>query len=296
MTRMMQAWRDARLDRLIERELLDGLPRRARARLHDRLRRDARARARYDRAVEALRVLEGDVDVAPFELSLVERWLADDGDAPEPARARVLGGWPTLAAVLTAVLVVLWAGPLGNPGTLRRLADDDGWQARGGGAAQGLALEALCAPDRADAAAVRVRVRDCRLTELMGLAARVPEGRRGQLTLFGVDAQGDPMFYVPTPVAPAGATVTPGRFRALPLAVRLRVNHAPGPLRIYGVLAPRVATVDEVRAFAAALASQPAAAPGDAPWTARVPADAVAPLCPEPSACTAAELALLVRP
>lgn len=302
--RWPRSLRDALLDRAIDRELLVGLSARRRAALHERLRRDPRARARYDRAVEALRVLEGDVDVAGSELDVVGRWLADDLGATDPAPERRT--WPAVLAVLAAALVVLWISPLRDPGSLARWTDDDAWQARGGGPRDGLALEALCGPDEADPAARRVRARDCSLADLMGLAYRVPAGTDGRLTVFGIDAQGDAMFYLPTPRDPAGATgveVETDRWRALDLAVRLRVNHAEGRLRIYGLVAPSVATVDEVEALAHALAPLPPAEPGDSPWTARVAASpdhaaaaALARLCPDLARCSAAELQLTLRP
>lgn len=315
--------RDAWIDRAIERELTVGLTARRRVRLHDRLRRDPRARARYDRAVEALRVLEGDVDVAPSELDVVGRWLADDWGAPR-SEAPERRAWPAVLAVIAAALVLLWISPLRDPSALRPWSDDDGWQARGGPPSQGLALEALCGPDEADPAALRVRARDCGLTDLMGLAYRVPEGTEGRLTVFGVDDQGDAMFYLPTPDDPTTATVQAGRWRALSLAVRLRVNHAPGRLRIYGLVAPSEATVAEVEALARALASWAPAEPGDPPWTVRLatasaggsqaPDDdalagaraALERLCPdafgsppppaEAASCSAAELNLTLRP
>jgi len=301
MIRLPRSLRDAWLDRAIERELTVGLSPRRRARLHERLRRDPRARARYDRAVEALRIFEGDVDVAPSELDVVGRWLADDLGAPRPAVER--RAWPAVFAVLAAALVLLLVSPLRDPSSLRPWTGDDGWQARGAGEGDGLALEALCGPDEADPTALRVRARECSLADLLGLAYRVPAGTRGELTVFGIDANGDVMFYLPTPVEAAGATVEPGRWRALSLAVRLRVNHAPGPLRIYGLVAPTVATTAEVEALARQLASQPAAAPGDAPWITRVSPELLARLCPDlPSAtatepdCRAAELHLTLDP
>jgi hypothetical protein len=301
----LRSLRDAWLDRAIERELLVGLRPRRRARLHERLRRDPRARDRYDRAVEALRVLEGDVDVAPSELDLVGRWIADDLGLPRPAAAP-RRAWPAVFATLAAALVLLLASPLRDPDALRPWVGDDGWQARGGAGEPGLALEALCGPDEPDDTARRVRVRDCSLSDLLGLAYRVPAGTRGQLTVFGIDAQGDAMFYVPTPSDPAGVSIDPGRFRALPLAVRLRVNHAPGSLRIYGLVAPSVATAHEVQALVEQLAPLPAAAPGDPPWTTRVAPESLARLCADASPssparastsrCLAAELHLSLRP
>lgn len=294
---MMRSLREARVDRWIERELGEGLAPRRRARLHEVLRRDPRARARYDRAVEALRVLEGDVDVAPSELEVVGRWLAADREATAPVAVldHARRWWPALLAGLTAALALLWIGSLTGGRALQPWSDD-GWQARGPGRADGLALEALCGSETLEGAAPILRPRDCGLSDLMGLAYRVPADREGQLTVFGVDAQGDPMFYLPTPAEATGAAVEAGHWRALPLAVRLSVNHAAGPLRIYGLVAPSVATVDEVRSFAEQLAPLRSAEPGDPPWTARVEPRSLRRLCPEPSSCDAAELRLTLRP
>ncbi|MCA9711223.1 MAG: hypothetical protein KDK70_35625 [Myxococcales bacterium] len=288
---------DAWLDRWIERELLHGLSPRRRAWLHARLRADPRARARYDRAVTALRVLEGDAAVASVELELVGRWLAGDADPrPEGAARRAFDGRlvPAAVAAVVAALVILWVGPLRELGALRPWTEGhDGWGVRGGEAGA-LALEVLCGPD--DTPDPELRVRECRPRDLMGFGYRVPQGTHGTLTLFGIDADGDPMYYLPTPVDPAGVTVEPGHWRALRLAIRLRVNHAPGPLRVYGLVAPRVATTQEVAAWVEQLAPQPAAAPGDRPWTERVDPQRLQRLCATSTDCAAAELALDLRP
>lgn len=284
---------DARLDRWIERELTEGLSPRRRARLHQRLRTDPRARARYDRAVCALRVLEGDVPVAAFELDLVGRWLADDAGAVAPSQS-TRRAWPVVLAAVAAALLLLWVSPLRDPGALsldERL--DESFMARGGDR-DGLALEVLCGP--AETPDPELRIRDCGHRDLMGFAYRVPEATRGTLTLFGVDADGDPMFYRPTPVDPAGVTVDPGRWQALPLGVRLWVNHAVGPLRVYGLVAPRVATPDQVRAWVQQLAPQSPAAPGGSPWIDRVDPSSLRSVCSDPTDCHAAELDLRVRP
>lgn len=303
------------LDHRIERELTVGLSPRRRARLHQRLRADPRARARYDRAACALRVFEGDTDLAPFELDLVGRWLADDQAAqgatrsaegragPEESRAGPAEDgagpsrrmWPAVLGALVAALLVLWVSPLSDPGALRPWTEqwDDGWQARGG-ARDGLALEVLCGP--ADTPDPALRVRDCRHRDVMGIAYRVPAPVRGTLSIFGVGAHGDPMFYLPTPVDPAGRTVDPGHWRALRLAIRLSVNHAPGSLRIYGLVGPEVATPDQVRTWVRQLAPQSPAAPGDPPWTDRIDRASLSPVCPDPATCHAAELHLRLLP
>lgn len=298
---MRRAWSDARLDRLIERELTEGLSARQRTRLHDRLRQDSRARARYDRAVNALRVFEGDAEFASIEFDVVERWLSDTGPVAAPG-ADAWRWWPALTAALAAALVLLWLGPrvpLGErPFALDEDRDrDDSWQAKGPGASGGLALEVLCGPpSSSDATPVALRARDCQLGDRMGFAYRVPEHATGQLTLFGVDVDGDVMYYLPTPVDPAGATVTPGRWQPLPVAIELSVNHVPGALRIYGLVAPSVATSDEVSAWAAALAPEAPATVGDPPWIERIDAPMLSRVCPPSTECHAAELSLTLRP
>ncbi|MCA9648526.1 MAG: hypothetical protein H6712_03310 [Myxococcales bacterium] len=293
---MRRALGPARLDRWIERELISGLPPRKRARLHEQLRRDPQARARYDRAVSALRVLEGDGDLAPSELDLVGRWLADELD-PEGAEPRAEGArrwWPAMMTVLAAALVLLWAGPLQQASAPWWEGRDDGWQARGAASTGRLALEALCVAEGVDAPSRRARARECTRRDLMGFAYRVETGIDGQLTLFGVDADGDPMFYLPTPVDPSTPAVVAGRWRALKIAVRLSVNHATGPLRVYALVSPTAATADEVRGWAEQLAGQPAAGSGDAPWIERVSTESLARACPTLARCQAAELAFTI--
>lgn len=292
----------ARLDRWIERELLEGLPPRKRSRLHEQLRRDATARARYDRAVAALRVFEGDDLLAPTELEVVERWLSQDqgpladGSAQTVARR---SWWPALITAVAAALVVLWVSPLQQARSPWWEGRDDGWQARGAASTGALAIEVLCVADApGDAQHGPARVRECSRQDLMGFAYRVEPSVGGYLTVFGVDADGDPMFYLPTPVDADVPTemqaVKADRWRALPLAVRLAVNHAAGPLRVYGLVSPTAATADEVRTFAEQLAPQAAAGPGDDPWIERVRTDGLARVCPTLARCEAAELSFTV--
>lgn len=294
----------ARLDRWIERELLEGLPSRKRTRLHEQLRRDASARARYDRAVAALRVLEGDDLIAPTELEVVQRWLSDDHGPLGDGSAQTVTSrswWPALITAVAAALVVLWVSPLQHARSPWWEGRDDGWQARGSASTGALAIEVLCVADAPGGGTEPgpARVRQCSRQDLMGFAYRVEPKVAGTLTVFGVDADGDPMFYLPTPVDADVPTpmqaVEAGRWRALPLAVRLAVNHAAGPLRVYGLVSPTAATADEVRAWAEQLAPQAAAAgPGDDPWIERVRTDGLARVCPTLARCQAAELSLTV--
>ena len=191
-------------------------------------------------------------------------------------------------------LVLLWAGPLQQASAPWWEGRDDGWQARGAASTGRLALEALCVAEGVDAPSRRARARECTRRDLMGFAYRVETGIDGQLTLFGVDADGDPMFYLPTPVDPSTPAVVAGRWRALKIAVRLSVNHATGPLRVYALVSPTAATADEVRGWAEQLAGQPAAGSGDAPWIERVSTESLARACPTLARCQAAELAFTI--
>lgn len=299
---LLRRTRDGWVDRFIERELVEGLPPRDRQRLHDRLRRDPVARARYDRAADGLRVLEGEPVLADGELDMVGRWLADTlgAEASEASTADVpaRSWWPALASLAAVALVLLWARPMMTPGAWQVLADrDDGWQARGPGNGGALGLEVLCLaePSPKDPRP-SPRRRDCAKRDLMGFAYRTQPGLSGTLTLFGVDAEGDPMYYLPTPIDPSTATVRSGSWQALPMAVRLSVNHAPGPLRVYGLVSPVAPTAQEVAQWARVLAPLPAATVGDASWSERVPADTLRRVCPSAADCFAAELRLVVEP
>lgn len=287
---------DARVDRWIEDELVGGLSASKRRKLHARLREDAKARARYDRAVAAIRVLEGDGDFAPTEIDVVGRWLAQSWEGASEATPE-RRWWPAVAAALAAAVLLVWVSPLGEPGALDPWTEQhDGWQARGASSDGTLALEVLCVENGSEQPEGPLRVRECASPDLMGFAYRVAPQTSGSLTLFGIDADGDPMFYMPTPVDASTAAVEPARWRALPLAVRVGVNHADGPLRVYGLVSPVAPTHEDVEAWVEELAPMDAADSGDAPWLDRVRPGTVSRVCPSRSDCHAAELRLTVAP
>lgn len=303
-----------KLRRRIERALLGELSAADRTDLFTTLRGDPVARAEYDRAASALRVLEGDAAVAPFEIDLVESWLVADLEqvqATSPTRAleRLFGGWRTwmsLAfAAAAAILVVLLTRT--GPGVLHR--DDDGaFTVKGPGRDAVLAIDALCGTDRAVAAAggdalVSASSAGCDRDDTLAFSLRVAPGHPGVVSLFGVDSDGDRMYYAPTPDDPHAVSVKPGAWRPVGAGVKLSVNHAPGPVRVYAVLAPRAATVQEVDALATALADASPAVDGSPSWIDRLLLGAsmddrqvLRGLCPSRSACHAAELDFVIRP
>lgn len=274
----------------IERALLGELDADARRALQVRLRGDIGLRRAWDTAIEAMRVLENDAAVSEAELALVEGWVLDDVPGQAPASAR---GWPRIS-VLFALAAALLAIVLVAP---RPIATEQApLRARGMSAPGHLTVQALCGPDDAPAEALAGGAEPrCRADDVLGFAYFVqPDAHGRRLTLFGVDADGDPMYYAPTPVDDAAIDVELGRWAAVDAGVKLSVNHAEGPLRIYAVLAPRAATVDEVRALAADLASLPAARVGDPPWPQRLGRPTLDGLCPAAGDCDAVELRLWI--
>jgi hypothetical protein len=271
--------------RRIERALAGELSPSARASLWVQLRGDPQARARYDAAVLALRLLEGDVPIAAAELELVEDWVIADQPADAPASTGAWGRLSLLFALAAAIVLAFVLRP-------RPVPEDDGMAVKGMDARGRLAIEALCGAARGDA----VRPLQCAPDDVLGFAYRIdPQARGRYLTLFGIDADGDAMFYAPTPADDAAIAVVAGRWQAVDLGVKLSVNHAEGPLWVYALLADRPATVEEVRGWVERLSLAPTPAMGDRrPWPRRIGAADLHGLCRSADACDVAQLRLTI--
>lgn len=308
MNRTDNKWR-----RRIERALLGELPPNQRTELHTALRGDASLRAEYDRAALALRLLEGVSETTPpvgsFELDLVESWLvADIAAATESTTVQTVRRWLSLrnwvsiagAATAAALMVVLAPSPGPDP-------VGDGMVARGSAGMTALALDALCG-DESVVSAVGgdglTSVADgCRADDTLAFSYYLDAMQGGHLSLFGIDADGDTMYYAPTPGDESSIAVKPAAWRAVGVGVNLKVNHAAGTVRVYGLVSPRVPTVEQVDAFASALAEQPAAVDARPSMTQgwldrlgrdRQAAAAVRAVCPTPAACHAAEFSFVI--
>lgn len=258
------------------------------------LRGDAAARGRYDQAIAALRLLENDAPIASIEIDMVQDWVLADVAAAETAAAEdaVPASWwrrlPLLFAVAAAVLLAVVLRP--PPGPVGR---DDAFAVRGADDRGRLAITALCGP--ADPQQGPLARQPCDEDDVLGFAYRVDPRAQGRvLVLFGVDADGDPMFYAPTPADEAPITVVAGDLQAVDTGVALAVNHAVGPLDVYAVLLPSAATVAQVRSWAARLAAADAG-PSDVPWPQRIGDPELGGLCPTEDACDVAQLRLRVR-
>lgn len=287
-------WTRAKVWRRIEDAVSGRLDEPERAALFEELRENDAARADYDLTFEAMRELE-QAPVAQAELDVVEAWLVSDLQAQTVAK---VAWWrrPWMGAVLAvaaaAVLVVVLAPPGGGP-------EDDGFQARGAGDFRGLAIDALCPQGAGSAGRQGLKPAaqyGCALTQTLSFAYRVdPAAAAGTLSLFGIDAVGDVLYYAPTPSDAAGVDARPGTWTPLPMVVQLDVNHEAGAVVVYGLVSSQAPTVAQVDAMAASLADMGPAAIGDAAWHRRLSEDpSVAALCPEPTSCESAELSFTI--
>jgi hypothetical protein len=303
------------LRRLIERELIAGIAAWRRRTLIERVRGNPDQRRGWDRAIAAFRVLE-QREVSGFELDQVERWLFEDLDAAgvvadRPAREGVGRRWTTLALTLVSVAAVgllVWIDP-GSPTpiTLAVIDDADDMQPRGeDGWTRPLALELVCGSPARPAAS-----RGCNLDELLGFSLRLGDESldpsaasalaRAPLytSVFGIAADGELLYYLPTPIEPSHATLRLGTgWQALPISVRLDVNHEPGRVRVFALASEAPADVADIERWVSALRAQPRAGIDDPPWHRRLAPSVLGPVCRDRDRCASAEteLSILITP
>jgi hypothetical protein len=268
------------------------------SRMVEHLRADPDGRACYDRATAVIRALE-QREIAGSEIDLVERWLEHDGVLDERHTREGTRAWTWIgiafgfAAAAVLALRVVPPDPSG-----------DELRAKGGGYARPLGLQLLCDDGHGAGGELReLTAGGCPNDAALSFAIRVDERYTGgaALSLFGIDAQGEVLYYVPVPDDAELPTLVHGRWQALDRAVQLSVNHRVGPVRVYALLAPAAAQarapLDAIDDAAAALAHAPAAGPGEPPWHERLAG--TGPLlsaCGVPGQCASAELEFRVDP
>jgi hypothetical protein len=275
-----------RIRRWIETDVLGELPPRHRGRLHDHLRSCSGCRAQHDRTISAFRILEGR-DCSNLELEQVGGWIHDD-----------LGGDPRGGLGLEGRRWWAWLGSLGAVATLLALImiqpADEGFQAKGPGSfedARGqLAISVLCGTPPRPAGES-----GCALEDRLGFSYRVRTGADRYLHLFGVDERGGVMYYAPTPLDGAVPAVELGRWDAYPETVRLDVNHQPGRVRVYGLLAPVEGSTEQIDAWAAALRDRSSSRGRGRTWAADLPAELLQDVCPSLDSCAAVESAFSIH-
>jgi hypothetical protein len=204
-------------------------------------------RDRYNRTVLAARMLAGGPAAARRQLAVeaagIARVVIPQIRAPLGARLRRFLFSPRLAVPLAAT-----AATAAFLLILRPHPSAERWNARGG-AERTIAVRAFCLTDQAvtalDPATQPPR---CPATAQLKLTA-TNHGRHTQLFVVGVDSAYRIKWYAPrppqtasVPLAASGATDEP-----VGAAIRIGVNHRPGPLRIYGLFSDRPVFADEVR-------------------------------------------------
>jgi len=287
--------------RQVEQAALGELPQRHWPELASRLRSDAGLRRQYDQAVSALRVLEGDPAVAQFEIDWVGAWLVADieGEAAEVASsAGWVATWRTWfslgLAATAAVLVAVLGGITAPP------PQDDYRGVKGSSQRRPLAIDVLCGSEDVVAlvggdALVSAEASGCAATDTLAFSYRVRGTQGGVLSLFGIDGEGDPMYYFPTPDDSTTIMVKPGEWRAVGVGVHLQTNHSPGVTRVFGLLSTEPPTTAQIDAIAAAL-TEAGPATDAAPWTTRIDRSLWTPLCPlDATGCHGVEVAFQIR-
>lgn len=280
----------------IESAVLGELPGGKRAELLTQLRGDTTARAYYDRCVDGMRALEN-ATVSEVEYAEVERWLFEDVAAPHEVpsqRGWGLFAWVGVALACAVAMVLSIVGPF-EP----TLSDEFAVR---GGSVRALAVQALCTAPGPRAAQLRSATEHgCSIDGTLAFAYRLepgsPHDRLGQsrtLSLFGIDAQGDVMYYAPTPADSGPLAAHGGDTQALGMSIRLRRNHAMGEVRVYAIVTPTALSVDDVDALAKTLDSMGAVVPGADPWHERLPLNhRVAAMCSR--GCESAELRFVIE-
>jgi hypothetical protein len=314
--------RPSKLRRAIERELVDGLGAGRRRALIERLRGNAGERRGWDRAIAALRVVE-DRPVSRFEIDQVERWLFDDlaadgvlatqarpageGDRRHRRRSTWLGA--TLATLATAATLLWWIDDdeRGLMNDMNDMVDEQGdtGELVGRGAdrfARPLGLELVCGTPPRPASD-----RGCALDELLGFSIRLGDDDLDpvaaaslaaaplHLSVFGISEDGEVHYYLPNPDASERpALAVNDRWTALPMSIRLAVNHGPGRVRVFALASERAPSIADIDRLAATLFGHPRASVDDPPWHLRLEAHELAPSCSDRDRCASAESEFLL--
>jgi hypothetical protein len=256
--------------RLATRALVGGLSPRGARSLSQGLLASEPDRLAYGRLVELFRVLEGGPELTSGQHERIldrlrERVAAESGRRRGLEAGRLL---PRLAPALAALLLVLLAAS-----ALLRLAElEPGFAPRGerslavASGAGRVGLKALCfragqlvPPPPRDASGLEAR---CRLHDELQLVLTHTAGY-SRLLLLGLmpGADARELYYFPVPPTgrsgPAPRDLLDG---VVERAVRLEVNHRPGPLRIVGLFSHAPIEASQLHAWLRSLdPSEPAA-------------------------------------
>jgi hypothetical protein len=242
--------------RLVDEIVLGELPPAKWQGLREHLRGCDGCRERYNRVVLAERMLNGGPAAlgspSPAELARIGASLFAEEKRSVWARAAAwLAPTPRWTAAATLALAVLLVPFV----VLRRpsLRPADEFQARGTGApATSMerrgGLRAFCIEgDQVRALDERGR---CSMSANLKLTVSNP-GRFQRVFVVGVDGERSVKWYAPHPPERESVTAPEGIDAPVGGAVRLGVNHSPGPVRIYALFSDAPVRADEIEAAAA---------------------------------------------
>jgi hypothetical protein len=225
------------------------------------------------------------------------------GDRPRALARRWTTLAITLAAAATAALLLITIDPKSTGEQPGLIDDHDELQPRGEPRwTRPLALEPVCGEPARPAAA-----RGCSRDELLGFSLRLGgesldpraaatfEQAPLYASVFGIAADGELLYYTPTPIEPARTTLRLGApWQALPLSVRLEVNHEPGRVRVFALASDAPADVRDIERWAAALQTRAPGGIDDPPWHLRLGPSVLGSPCRTMDRCASAETELTI--
>ena len=297
--------------RKLERWFTGRMGRAERAEYELELQQQGESRRQYDQLFDFLRALDESSDSSPIELELVEARLFSESPSPREAPSALDGSsswlWAGVAALVAAGLLVVLVPRLSDPGASTEsgggiayappnptLGVGQGFVARGGKPGEGLAVEFFCASP-----ARPILDASCPIDEELSFAFKVEDwhGERdggAHLSLFGINAAGDTMYYFPTPADPSLPVAEGADWTAIEHSVRLDVNHRPGRLRVFALWSPVPPTTDDVDQIVSQL--EDTALAEDESWTRALPASLQNHLCGPSDRCRSARAELTISP
>jgi hypothetical protein len=255
---------DVRWRRLIDAVILGELAAPQWERLRGHLRGCDPCRERYNRAVLAERMLHGGPAAlaapSPPELERIGASLFAAADARRPAwqRARAWLASPRHLGAVVAAAAAIALVPLVARAPSPAPSPSSDFQARGGAPTleRAAGLRAFCLEgERVTALDPKSGVPACDRSSNLKLTVS-NHGEWTRVFLVGIDDAHALKWYAPRPPesesveAPAGPDAIDAPVGA---AVRLAVNHAPGPVRIFALFSDKPVHAAEVEAAAAAL-------------------------------------------
>jgi hypothetical protein len=244
-------------------------------RLAQHVRSCAACRKYFERHIQVIRLLEGRV-MARCETEHVAALLS----MPEKSASRSWAfPWLVLTTLGAATALLVIVRP-----------QDDSFAVRGTSETWDLALNAYCGEPPHE-----VTQSPCLSSDFLTFSYRLRQSEAGheskmEISIFGVDASGDPLYYLPTPDFGETLRIERDAWQALPFSTHLAVNHEAGRVRVFALAAARMLTIAEIDALAKPLSEAREPQIGDVPWHLDAAKSLPDGLCPDVESCHSAQL------